>query len=91
MDPALPYLDSSPSNGMLSAASPAAKRWGDVASPLFGDVHFYNYGVSRVAALPPRGGRAPGLSTGVFGERAGSPKRQPKAAAPAAAYLVARL
>ena len=37
-----PWVDSSPSNGVLTRR-PYIKRWGDVQSPSFGDVHYYNY------------------------------------------------
>lgn len=35
-------MDGSPSNG-LSPDAPHSKRWGDVQSERFGDVHYYNY------------------------------------------------
>eukprot|EP00887_Chlorella_sp_A99_P005062 scaffold36.g5062.t1 len=41
-DPGVPFVDGSPGNGLL-ARDPYAKRWGDVASPAAGDVHFYAY------------------------------------------------
>jgi beta-mannosidase len=42
LDPDVAFIDSSPSNGLLVEA-PYTKRWGDVQSPDFGDVHYYNY------------------------------------------------
>ena len=37
-----PWVDSSPSNGLLST-NPYAKRWGQASTSKAGDVHFYNY------------------------------------------------
>ena len=37
-----PFVDSSPSSGLLSA-EPYVKRWGDVQAWSWGDVHYYNY------------------------------------------------
>ena len=37
-----PFVDSSPSSGLISA-SPYAKRWGDVQATSWGDAHYYNY------------------------------------------------
>jgi len=39
---ARPFVDSSPSNGLLSS-QPYVKRWGDVQAWSWGDVHYYNY------------------------------------------------
>ncbi|KJE94140.1 mannosidase [Capsaspora owczarzaki ATCC 30864] len=41
-DPNRPFVDSSPSKGLLSE-SPYVKRWGDVGGTAYGDVHFYDY------------------------------------------------
>ncbi|PSC75824.1 molecular chaperone [Micractinium conductrix] len=50
----VPFVDTSPSNGILST-DPYAKRWGDVASAAFGDVHYYNYAADALspATYPP--------------------------------------
>jgi hypothetical protein len=40
--PEVPFVDSSPSNG-LEASTPYVKRWGDSSDARFGDVHYYNY------------------------------------------------
>lgn len=40
--PEVPFVDSSPSNG-LEASAPYVKRWGDSSDARFGDVHYYNY------------------------------------------------
>ena len=37
-----PWVDSSPSNGLLST-DPYAKKWGAASTETAGDVHFYNY------------------------------------------------
>lgn len=37
-----PWVDSSPSNGLLSN-DPYAKKWGAASTEVAGDVHFYNY------------------------------------------------
>jgi len=37
------WVDSSPSNGLLSA-DPYAKKWGAASTETAGDVHYYNYG-----------------------------------------------
>lgn len=42
VDPDVPFLDTSPSNGVVSF-DPYVKRFGKVWNPQFGDVHFYNY------------------------------------------------
>lgn len=43
IDPGAVYLDSSPSNGLVSGGNPYVKRWGDVNFPAMGDLHYYNY------------------------------------------------
>ncbi|KDD76102.1 hypothetical protein H632_c355p0 [Helicosporidium sp. ATCC 50920] len=49
-DPHVLFLDTSPSNGVLSK-EPYIKRWGPVNSNQYGDVHFYNY---QADLLDPR-------------------------------------
>lgn len=41
-DKTRPWLPSSPSNGILET-NPYVERWGNPASPYWGDVHYYNY------------------------------------------------
>ena len=43
MAPSTPFVDSSPSNGMVSARL-QVKRWSNPQDPAHGDVHYYNYG-----------------------------------------------
>lgn len=42
MAPSTPFVDSSPSNGMVSPGL-AVKRWSNPQDPRHGDVHYYNY------------------------------------------------
>ncbi|KAK2075570.1 hypothetical protein QBZ16_001678 [Prototheca wickerhamii] len=42
IDSQLTFVDTSPSKG-LESRDPYVKRWGDVADPSRGDVHFYDY------------------------------------------------
>ncbi|CAM9099598.1 unnamed protein product [Ectocarpus fasciculatus] len=37
------WVDSSPSNGLLSSPDPYAKMWGAASTPSAGDAHYYNY------------------------------------------------
>lgn len=37
------WVDSSPSNGLLSFPDPYAKMWGSASTPNAGDAHYYNY------------------------------------------------
>lgn len=41
LDPGRPFVDSSPSNGVLSR-QPYVKRWGNANDPARGDRHYYN-------------------------------------------------
>ncbi|KAL4437114.1 hypothetical protein ABPG75_004253 [Micractinium tetrahymenae] len=54
VDPGTVYVDTSPSNGLLSH-DPYVKRWGDVGDPRFGDIHFYSYAADALspATYPP--------------------------------------
>eukprot|EP00884_Botryococcus_braunii_P007790 jgi/Botrbrau1/17011/Bobra.49_2s0069.1 len=42
VDPDVNWIDSSPTNGIISA-DPYVKKWGDSGSAHAGDIHFYNY------------------------------------------------
>lgn len=42
VDPYLPFVDTSPSNGLVSS-NPYVKRFGRVNDEHYGDVHFYNH------------------------------------------------
>jgi hypothetical protein len=42
VDPFRPFVDSSPSNGVLSE-DPYVKVWGDAGDVTMGDIHFYDY------------------------------------------------
>ena len=62
-----PWVDSSPSNGLLSEA-PYTKRWGETdinsdggSAGSWGDVHYYNYGddCEDAATYPKARGRSP--------------------------------
>lgn len=47
-NPSVAYVDSSPTNGpLVDAGSTYLKRWGNPQSPLYGDVHYYNYTGNR--------------------------------------------
>lgn len=56
VDPSAIYVDGSPSNGIdpRGKGGGAAKRWGNVADPSYGDIHWYNYN-DNLIQIPGRG------------------------------------